>query len=168
MFSGDGGGPHSRVLMGGGTQWVSSILGRHLVEMRGVHCPLWGTNGGHPVGSSSSLGCFGGGRATSGVEWGSLALPVPSITPSTPPCPPGDSSVAPARPYWPGEFVTTEESEGPGGNEPLRVEGPLRGDPPHPNGNPLPRDPPLLPLPHPHKGTEHPWGGHLKAHLTPG
>ncbi|NXT23142.1 CELR2 protein, partial [Syrrhaptes paradoxus] len=42
--------------------------------------------------------------------------------------------------------------------ETLRVEpgggseGALRGDPPHLNGQALPRDPPLLPLPHPHKG----------------
>ncbi|NWH28273.1 CELR2 protein, partial [Grus americana] len=51
---------------------------------------------------------------------------------------PGDSLVAPGQPYWPGEFVTTaSESEGHGGSETLRA---------------LPRDPLLLPLPHPHKG----------------
>ncbi|XP_075631852.1 cadherin EGF LAG seven-pass G-type receptor 2 isoform X3 [Balearica regulorum gibbericeps] len=76
-----------------------------------------------------------------------------------PPLPsPGDSLVAPGRPYWPGEFVTTaSESEGHGGSETLRVEpaggeGLPRGDPPRLNGEALPRDPPLLPLPHPHKG----------------
>ncbi|KAM6398895.1 cadherin EGF LAG seven-pass G-type receptor 2 [Rhynochetos jubatus] len=76
-----------------------------------------------------------------------------------PPLPgPGDSLGAPGRPYWPGEFVTTaSESEGPGGSETLRVEpagdeGPPRGDPPRLNGEALPREPPLLPLPHPHKG----------------
>ncbi|XP_075377780.1 cadherin EGF LAG seven-pass G-type receptor 2 [Mycteria americana] len=82
------------------------------------------------------------------------ALPGPPLTPPAP----GDSLVAPGRPYWPGEFVTTaSESEGHGGSETLRVEpaggeGPPRGEPPRPNGEALPRDPPLLPLPHPHKG----------------
>ncbi|XP_065710360.1 cadherin EGF LAG seven-pass G-type receptor 2 isoform X2 [Patagioenas fasciata] len=82
-------------------------------------------------------------------------LPGPPLTPPSP----GDSLVAPGHPYWPGEFVTTaSESEGPGGgSETLRVEpaggqGPPRGDLPHPNGELLPRAPPLLPLPHPHKG----------------
>ncbi|XP_069628056.1 cadherin EGF LAG seven-pass G-type receptor 2 isoform X1 [Haliaeetus albicilla] len=81
-------------------------------------------------------------------------LPGPSLSPPAP----GDSLVAPGRPYWPGEFMTTaSESEGHGGSETLRVEpaggeGPPRGEPPRLNGEALPRDPPLLPLPHPHKG----------------
>ncbi|GAB0199893.1 cadherin EGF LAG seven-pass G-type receptor 2 [Grus japonensis] len=71
---------------------------------------------------------------------------------------PGDSLVAPGQPYWPGEFMTTaSESEGHGGSETLRVEpaggeGLPQGEPPRLNGEALPRDPLLLPLPHPHKG----------------
>ncbi|XP_069731782.1 LOW QUALITY PROTEIN: cadherin EGF LAG seven-pass G-type receptor 2 [Phaenicophaeus curvirostris] len=82
------------------------------------------------------------------------ALPGLPLMPPTP----GDSLVAPTQPYWPGEFVTTaSESEGPGGSETLRVEpvggeGPLRAEPPRFNSEVPPRVPPLLPLPHPHKG----------------
>ncbi|NXK15465.1 CELR2 protein, partial [Herpetotheres cachinnans] len=81
-------------------------------------------------------------------------LPGPPLAPPAP----GDSLVAPGQPYWPGEFVTTaSDSEGHGGSETLRVEpaggeGPPRGEPPRLNGEALPRDPLLLPLPHPHKG----------------
>lgn len=76
-------------------------------------------------------------------------------------------------------MTTASESEGHGGSETLRVEpaggeGPPRGEPPHLNGEALPRDPPLLPLPHPHKGMGcHtpkwvPWGGgHLEAGTPP-
>lgn len=114
--------------------------------------------------------CLGWG-APCGDEWGSLTPPIPAVSP-----PAGDSLVAPGHPYWPGEFVTTaSESEGPaGGSETLRVEpaggqGPPRGDLPRPNGELLPRAPPLLPLPHPHKGTGcyGSWGGHLKAETPP-
>ncbi|XP_072211900.1 cadherin EGF LAG seven-pass G-type receptor 2 isoform X1 [Excalfactoria chinensis] len=73
-----------------------------------------------------------------GTAWDAL------LRPEQPPTPTGDS--APTRPYWPGEFVTTaSESDGHGGTEPLRVE-------PVPGGEGPPRLPPLLPLPHPHKG----------------
>ncbi|OWK50438.1 Cadherin EGF LAG seven-pass G-type receptor 2 [Lonchura striata] len=83
------------------------------------------------------------------------------LLPAAPPGPPGpgDPLVPPGCPYWPGEFVTTtaSESEGPGGSEGLRVQpaggqGHPWGHPPGPNGKALPRDPLLLPLPHPHKG----------------
>lgn len=94
-----------------------------------------------------------------GTQWGWGGVHPPAC-PSSLPLPAGDSLVAPGRPYWPGEFVTTtaSESEGHGGSESLRVEpaggeGPPRGEPPRLNGEALPRDPPLLPLPHPHKGT---------------
>lgn len=84
-----------------------------------------------------------------GSEGGLGAPWVPRL--SAGPKPAGDGAVAPARPYWPGEFVTTaSESDGHGGTEPLRVE-------PVPGGEGPPRLPPLLPLPHPHKGTGHPW-----------
>uniref|UniRef100_A0A8B9NJA1 Cadherin EGF LAG seven-pass G-type receptor 2 n=1 Tax=Accipiter nisus TaxID=211598 RepID=A0A8B9NJA1_9AVES len=67
-------------------------------------------------------------------------LPGPALSPPAP----GNASLG-APPYWPGEFMTTaSESEGHGGSETLR--------PPRLNGEALPRDPPLLPLPHPHKG----------------
>ncbi|XP_064499492.1 cadherin EGF LAG seven-pass G-type receptor 2-like [Pseudopipra pipra] len=81
--------------------------------------------------------------------------------PGAPPAPPGPGAarMPPGCPYWPGEFVTTaSESEGVAGTEGLRVQpaggarGPPRGDPPRPNGEALPREPLLLPLPHPHKG----------------
>ncbi|KAM6044521.1 cadherin EGF LAG seven-pass G-type receptor 2 isoform 2-T2 [Chlamydotis macqueenii] len=118
----------------------------------------------HDTDSDSDLsledgsGSFGSTRSSDSEDetppagWGTL--------PGAPPRPPGpgDSLVAPGHPYWPGEFVTTaSESEGQGGSEPLRVEpaggeGPPRGDPPRLNGEALPRDPPPLPLPHPHKG----------------
>ncbi|XP_063274458.1 cadherin EGF LAG seven-pass G-type receptor 2 isoform X6 [Prinia subflava] len=71
---------------------------------------------------------------------------------------PGDPLGPPRCPYWPGEFVTTaSENEGPGGSDRLRVQpaggqGHPWGDPTQPNSEALPRDPPLLPLPHPHKG----------------
>ncbi|KAL9824656.1 cadherin EGF LAG seven-pass G-type receptor 2-like [Geothlypis trichas] len=82
--------------------------------------------------------------------------PLPGAHPGPPG--PGDPLVSPGCPYWPGEFVTTaSESEGPGGSEGLRVQpaggqGHPWGDPPRPNGEALPRDHLLLPLPQPHKG----------------
>lgn len=86
--------------------------------------------------------------------------------------PTGDPLVSPGCPYWPGEFVTTaSESEGPGGSEGLRVQpaggqGHPWGDPPRPNGEALPRDHLLLPLPQPHKGMGcHGTGGHSKSGL---
>ncbi|XP_017691028.1 PREDICTED: cadherin EGF LAG seven-pass G-type receptor 2 isoform X1 [Lepidothrix coronata] len=81
--------------------------------------------------------------------------------PGAPPAPPGPGAarMPPGCPYWPGEFVTTaSESEGMAGTEGLRVQpaggagAPPLGDPPRPNGEALPREPLLLPLPHPHKG----------------
>ncbi|KAM8988152.1 cadherin EGF LAG seven-pass G-type receptor 2 isoform 1-T1 [Ara ararauna] len=74
----------------------------------------------------------------------------PSAAPPPEPPGPGDARMPPPGcPYWPGEFMTTaSESEGPGGGSgTLRVE-PGGGETPH---SP-PRDPPLLPMPHPHKG----------------
>ncbi|XP_066191682.1 cadherin EGF LAG seven-pass G-type receptor 2-like [Sylvia atricapilla] len=79
--------------------------------------------------------------------------------PRAPPGPlgPGDPLVPLGCPYWPGEFVTTaSESEGPGGSEGLQVQpaggqGHPWGDPPRPKGKAHPRDPLLLPLPHPTK-----------------
>lgn len=95
-----------------------------------------------PTGNGRSGGLRGVGR---GGGRGAPRLSAP------PPPPAGDSTVAPTRPYWPGEFVTTaSESDGHGGTEPLRVEA-------VPGGEGPPRLPPLLPLPHPHKGTGHPW-----------
>lgn len=78
----------------------------------------------------------------------------------------------PGCPYWPGEFVMkASESERSGGSEGLQVQ-PAGGqghpwsDAPRHNGEALPRDPLLLPLPHPHKGTGcHGRGGHSKSDL---
>ena len=122
----------SSVLMGG-TQWGWGSL----------------TQSGAPVGVTQWI--WGGSLKLCGV-----------LMEGSAPLPAGDGLVAPGQPYWPGEFVTTaSESEGHGGSETLRVEpaggeGPLRGEPPRLNGEALPRDPLLLPLPHPHKGTGRP------------
>ncbi|KAI1230842.1 Cadherin EGF LAG seven-pass G-type receptor 2, partial [Lamprotornis superbus] len=98
--------------------------------------------------------------------------PLPGAPPGPPS--PGDPLVPPGCPYWPGEFVTrASESEGPGGSEGLQVQpaggqGHPWGDHPQHNGEALPRDPLLLPLPHPHKGTGcHGKGGHSNLTSPP-
>ncbi|XP_071884699.1 cadherin EGF LAG seven-pass G-type receptor 2 isoform X3 [Anas platyrhynchos] len=93
-----------------------------------------------PSGSYGSTHSSDSEDEAAGAGWDAL------LRPEQPPAPTGDSPVAPARPYWPGEFVTTaSESDGHGGSETLRVEPAVGGEVP-------PRPAPLLPLPHPHKG----------------
>ncbi|XP_027529250.1 LOW QUALITY PROTEIN: cadherin EGF LAG seven-pass G-type receptor 2-like, partial [Neopelma chrysocephalum] len=130
----------------GGTQWVQWVWGESLVQsgvLRGGTQWVWGD----PGPGSVLLGGTHGGPGGRGP-----AHP-------TNPLPAGAALVPPGCPYWPGEFVTTaSESEGVAGTEGLRVQpaggagGPPRGDPLRPNGEALPREPLLLPLPHPHKG----------------
>ncbi|NWZ30773.1 CELR2 protein, partial [Asarcornis scutulata] len=100
-----------------------------------------------PSGSYGSTHSSDSEDEAAGAGWDALLRPEQPPAPTAPPSPPaGDSPVAPARPYWPGEFVTTaSESDGHGGSETLRVEPAVGGEVP-------PRPAPLLPLPHPHKG----------------